>query len=732
MQRIKFIFSAFVFLLISFNTKAQFSGSGNGTEQEPYQISNATQLDEVRNFLGQTNSNIHFIMMNDIDLTSLIADKYPVVGWQPIGNLDNPETSAFYGAFQGNGFTIKNLWISRNETDGLGLFGFTKDAIINNLNIQLSTTGITGGNYVGILAGQSEGGNITNIKTSGTITALSYLGGLLGSSASEALIQNNSADVIINATGSYVGGLIGENSSPVSNCHSFGEINVDGDYSGGLIGKTSAEVTDCSSASHVKNTGGSFTGNFMGGLIGVNQAPVNNSNASGNVTGISTLGGLVGDSYAPISNSYATGNISGRMWVGGLVGASDSVTNSYATGIVYADQKIGGGLVGQSYGTITSSHASGFVSGSQSLGGLVGVMGGTVSFSYATGNVTQIVSDSTLEGGYVDIGGLAGSSFSNSFIENCFASGDVTATDNTAMYVGGLIGLSNGISNSYAYGTVTGGYSLVGGLAGTTWAPIVNSAALNPWIKSSPEGNLNKIHRLVGDIEFETEIINSYALDSMLVNGAIVTDGTSDFWSGENKSIEELQKQLTYGNGLSWDFENVWKIRENHGYPYLQSSEYLTSIISSDINNKTWGTISPMGIVAVNDGSSKTFEFSPADGYEIESVLVDNENIGKPNDYTFSNVIENHTVMVIFKLKQLGTDEIKNKNITVYPNPTADYIYVSGNKKIASLELYNSNGQKVLKTNESKMDLASVTAGVYILKIVTENGEISSSKIIKK
>ncbi|MPT32081.1 MAG: T9SS type A sorting domain-containing protein [Chryseobacterium sp.] len=732
MYKIKSIFSTIVLLLMFIHTKAQFSGSGNGTEQEPYQISNAAQLDEIRNFLGQTNSDIHFIMMNDIDLTSLIAEKYPVLGWEPIGSSDDLETSAFSGSLQGNGFTIKNLWISRTETDYLGLFGVTKDAIVNNLNIQLSATGITGGNYVGILAGQSEGGNITNIKTSGTITALSYLGGLLGSSADNTMIQNNSADVIINATGSYIGGLIGESASPVTNCHSSGEVNVDGDYSGGLIGKTSADVANCSSTSNVTNTGGAFVGNFMGGLIGVNQASVNNSNASGDVTGISTIGGLVGDSYAPVSNSYATGNITGRMWVGGLVGASDSVASSYATGIVYADQKIGGGLVGQSYGMITGSHASGFVSGSQSLGGLVGVMGGTVSFSYATGNVTQIVSDNTPEGGYVDIGGLAGSSFSNSFIENCFASGNVTATDDTAMYVGGLIGLSNGISNSYAYGTVTGGYSLVGGLAGSTWEPIVNSAALNPWIKSSSTGNLNKIHRLVGDVEFETEIINSYALDTMLVNDQTITDGTENDWSGQNKSVEEFQKQLTYGNGLNWDFENVWKIREAHGYPYLQSSEYFTSIISSEINDKTWGTISPMGIVAVNDGSSKTFEFSSADGYEIESVLVDNENIGKPINYTFPNVTENHTVMVIFKLKQLSTNDIKNKNITVYPNPTADYIYVSGNKKIASLELYNNNGQKVLKTSESKMDLAPVTAGIYILKIVTENGEISSSKIIKK
>ncbi|WP_312767645.1 GLUG motif-containing protein [Epilithonimonas sp.] len=534
MYKIKSIFSITVLLLMFVNTKAQFSGTGNGTEANPYLIANAVQLDEMRNYLGSANSDKHFSIINDIDLATLIATQYPNEGWKPIGYGSDENTNAFYGSLEGNGFKITNLWISRSESNYIGLFSNTTDAIINNLNIQLAENGIAGQDYVGILAGSANGGTINNVKVIGIVTA-----------------------------SNYVGGLIGESSSLVSNCQSSGEVNTEGDNVGGLIGKTLSEVSGSSSSSNVKNMGSVFVGNFMGGLIGVNQAPVKNSNASGNVTGTSTIGGLVGDSYAAISNSFATGNISGNMWVGGLVGASDSVSNSYATGTVYSDQKVGGGLVGQSYGTITASHASGNVSGSQSIGGLVGILGATVSYSYATGNVTQIVADTTPEGGYVDIGGLAGSSFSSSFIENCFASGDVAVTDNNAMYVGGLVGLSNGIFNSYAYGSVSGGYSLVGGLAGSTWGTISNSAALNPKITSSPTGNLNKIHRIAGDVEFDSEMTNNFALDAMIVNGQIITDGTENDWSGMSKSILEAQKQNTYENGLTWDFTNIWKIREN-------------------------------------------------------------------------------------------------------------------------------------------------------------------------
>jgi len=703
MYKMKSIFSTFVLLLMFINTKAQFSGSGSGTETDPYQVANATQLDEIRNYLGSANSIKHFSISNDIDLAELIATKYPTDGWEPIGNKNDGDTNAFYGSLNGNGFKITNLWINRVESNYLGLFGNTQEAFINNLNIELASNGIKGGDYVGALSGSTSGGAITNVKMTGSITALNY-----------------------------VGGLIGENGSPITACQSSGDVTVEGDYVGGLIGKTTAAVSDCSSSSNVENTGGVFVGNFMGGLVGVNQAVVTNSHASGGVTGTSTIGGLVGDSYAPVNNSFATGNISGMMWVGGLVGTSDAVDNSYATGTVYSDQKIAGGLVGQSYGTITGSHATGNIRGSQSLGGLVGILGAAVSYSYATGNVTQIVAENVPEGGFIDIGGLAGSSFSNGIIDNCFAAGDVKVTDNTAQYVGGLIGLSNGISNSYAYGSVTGGYSLVGGLAGTTWAPIVNSAALNPWITSSPTGNLNKIHRLVGDVEFDTEITNSYALDSMLVNGEVVTDGTDNFWSGADKSLEDLQKQLTYGTGLTWDFETIWKIREGHGYPYLQNSEYLTSIIQANTNNKDWGTITPVGTVAINDTTAQTFEITPITGYEIESLMIDDVSTEATSSYTFDNVTENHSITAIFRKIELGTNETGLKEINVYPNPTSDYIYISGNKKINTLELYNVNGQKVMQNKGNKMDISLVTKGVYILKTLTDNNEVFTNKIIKK
>ncbi len=98
-------------LLLPLASKAQFSGSGTGTENDPYLIFNAIQLDQVRNFL---NKSVYFKLMADIDLTEWIADNSPSQGWLPIGNSN---LMRFKGTFDGNGHEITGLVINRPSTD---------------------------------------------------------------------------------------------------------------------------------------------------------------------------------------------------------------------------------------------------------------------------------------------------------------------------------------------------------------------------------------------------------------------------------------------------------------------------------------------------------------------------------------------------------------------------------------------------------------------------------------
>ncbi len=82
-------------------------------------------------------------------------------------------------------------------------------------------------------------------------------------------------------------------------------------------------------------------------------------------------------------------------------------------------------------------------------------------------------------------------------------------------------------------------------------------------------------------------------------------------------------------------------------------------------------------------------------------------------------------------------DDIKRVYVETYPNPTRDFVNVLINKEFekAIVEVYNLTGQhlqtKEVKYRSTPISLGNYPAGVYILKIKTDN-QTESIKIIKK
>ncbi len=289
---------------------------GSGTETDPYQVQDLQDLITI-----SENSTIwdkHFLQTNDID-ASATSEINQEAGFSPIGN----NTTSFTGSYDGQGFTISDLYINRPSTNFIGLFGYTQSAEISNLGIVDAET--TGDERVGGLVGYSHSSTISNSYATGAVTGNgNYVGGLVGYAytfSSSLSISNSYATGAVTGNGSFVGGLVGYASSsfssaPISNSYATGAVTGNRSV-GGLVGFASSRVT------------------------------LNNSYAAGAVSGNSSIGGLVGISWSTISNSYATGSVSGIEKVGGLVGYSYSaINNSYANGYVNATDGYAGGLVG--------------------------------------------------------------------------------------------------------------------------------------------------------------------------------------------------------------------------------------------------------------------------------------------------------------------------------------------------------------------------------------------------
>ena len=80
-------------------------------------------------------------------------------------------------------------------------------------------------------------------------------------------------------------------------------------------------------------------------------------------------------------------------------------------------------------------------------------------------------------------------------------------------------------------------------------------------------------------------------------------------------------------------------------------------------------------------------------------------------------------------------DMTLSKDITLYPNPVEDKLFVSG-KGLEEIEVFNIEGERVIKkavcnNTIAELDVSHIKSGVFIVKITKENKEAFSTKLIK-
>ncbi|MZP31249.1 hypothetical protein GTO91_16200 [Heliobacterium undosum] len=215
--------------------------TGSGTEMDPFVIYTLEGLNRVRD-----NLSAYYQLGADIDAAAT-STWNAGSGWLPIGTAEQP----FTGKFKGNGHKINNLFINRELTDNVGLFGYTSDASIERLG--LTNAFVKGNDSVGVLAGSLlQDSTLNRCYVSGFVYGNEMVGGLIGQAyqnvnGSVCAIQ----DSYVTATvfGAWkVGGLIGKNQQyDVKNCYASGSVSGQ-EFLGGLIGYNDSATVSSSFA----------------------------------------------------------------------------------------------------------------------------------------------------------------------------------------------------------------------------------------------------------------------------------------------------------------------------------------------------------------------------------------------------------------------------------------------------------------------------------------------------
>ena len=320
-----------IFEDISLN-EVQFAG-GDGSEENPYQVATAEQLNAVRAHLDA-----HFVQVADISLADY-------ENWEPIGqhyglfNYNYEED--FCGSYNGQEYEISDLQISENETidhgDAIGLFGYVtgelENIVLKNININI---GNSSGTCVGSIAGlyYASGKTIKNChvlsgnisyydNTDDNISSID-IGGQIGKCYGDISGCTNKCNIIIisdNSWGGEIGGIVGSEKGSLSRCVNYGSINVTlPQYvrCGGIVGDLTGYysflgISHC--VNYGKITAKTYIGwqyaNDYGGIVGyIEKGDVldcinyGNLDVTADEITKSNIGGITGDGEYNYVNGY--------------------------------------------------------------------------------------------------------------------------------------------------------------------------------------------------------------------------------------------------------------------------------------------------------------------------------------------------------------------------------------------------------------------------------------------
>jgi hypothetical protein len=416
---------------------------GKGTSKDPYQIQTATQLNHIREHLGE---GAYYILNNDITIKSDFATLVPnastgETNWSegnfvPIGTEDNP----FKGTLDGDGHSISGLTIlgtARGKSEGadyVGLFGYiATSGSVEGLTIEDST--LNGALYTGGIAGYNDG-EITNcvLGSEATVTGITNTGGITGYTTKTLTSNVNRGKVV--GTSTNTGGIVGSanlEGDAVKECVNKGSVSGK-TKTGGIIGYLAASVMtvnidSCSNTGKVSSTAnyaGGIAGQVDGGSYGVyiqdcyNTGELSGDGVNGGIVGYAKgdrtkvldcyntgeingtgAGGIVGNNEGNIETCYNTGQIVADSEAGGIVAYQNTgdgrITKCYNDGDVTANSNAGG-IAGLSKDKIFSVYNTGKIKGENSVGGLVGKNYATIQMSYNTGAVDGDESGGSLVG----------------------------------------------------------------------------------------------------------------------------------------------------------------------------------------------------------------------------------------------------------------------------------------------------------------------------------------------
>ena len=202
----------------------------------------------------------------------------------------------------------------------------------------------------------------------------------------------------------------------------------------------------------------------------------------------------------------------------------------------------------------------------------------------------------------------------------------------------------------------------------------------------------------VGETELEDLSETSIPADEM----TLVFDGTASVTPGDEEWIFQLTTPYSYKGGN------------------------LVILILKGNQGSTSYDISFKGTYGSYDSDPQRSRFYSA--FDDSEVLDPN---AVPIGYSGSTMWPD--VKMLFTDASSGiTKVVDDLSVRIYPNPVSDILYVEG-VDVQKIEIFDGTGRQVyVSDNLFTVDMSSYPIGIYYLRVVTNQGKVSTKKIMKR
>ena len=216
------------------------------------------------------------------------------------------------------------------------------------------------------------------------------------------------------------------------------------------------------------------------------------------------------------------------------------------------------------------------------------------------------------------------------------------------------------------------------------------------------------------------------------------TGGSYIFSYGNAVNGQAFGLTMNYNNGLeqyNWGagYSVIVTINDNSNVFFNNGQWYhlVTSYDGTKVKIYMNGNLIKTQTLAINTSNSANNLFKIGATPSTSSWLTLNATI---DDLQIFDVALTDAQVNSLYSGTLATADLSNikNNISIYPNPAKDVVFVKSEKQITKIELYDFSGKKLKESTSKEMNISSLQRGNYFIKITDKEGNTQTKNLIKE